>query len=50
MTLMSRRVTIMIDDDLAKKIRTLQAKRILSTSSAVSFSKILNDVARKGLK
>ena len=44
---MGKLVTIMIDDDLAKKIRLLQAKQI---AKSVSFSRVLNDVIRKNLK
>jgi hypothetical protein len=40
----------MIDDELDKKIRLLQAKVIQSTSSSKSYSSIINDVLRKKLK
>jgi len=46
----SKRVTIMIDDDLDKKLRTEQAKRIQQESSSYSYSKVLNDTLRKVLK
>ncbi len=47
---MSKRVTIMIDEDLDKKIRLLQAKAIAKQQKSVSFSKTLNDLVRKALK
>ncbi|MCH7758709.1 MAG: hypothetical protein IIA19_09615 [Thaumarchaeota archaeon] len=47
---MSKRVTIMLDIDLDKKIRQLQAKLIQNTSSSVSFSNVLNQVLRDSLK
>ena len=47
---MSKRVTIMIDDDLDKKMRMLQAKKIQSTTSSVSFSNVLNQVLRESLR
>jgi len=47
---MGKRVTIMLDIDLDKKIRQLQAKMIQNTSSSVSFSMILNQVLRDSLK
>jgi len=47
---MSKRVTIMIDDDLDKKMRMLQAKMIQSTTSSVSFSNVLNQVIRESLR
>jgi hypothetical protein len=48
--IMSKRVTIMIDDDLDKKIRLIQAKKIQDTNKIVSFSEIINDTLRKNLK
>ena len=47
---MSKRVTIMIDDDLDKKLRTRQAKMIQQEQSSYSYSKILNETLRKVLK
>ena len=39
---MTKRVTIMLDDDLDKKLSVLQAKEISQSASSVSFSKIIN--------
>lgn len=47
---MSKRVTIMIDDDLDKKIRTKQAKMIQQEQASYSYSRTLNDYLRKALK
>ena len=47
---MSKRVTIMVSDDLDKKIRMLQAKRIQQEQSSISYSQIFNEQLRKGLK
>lgn len=47
---MSRRVTIMIDDDLDEKLRLIQAKAIRSTNSSVSFSTTINKILRNSLK
>ena len=47
---MAKRTTIMIDDDLDKKLRSIQAKAIQDTSSSVSFSKVVNETIRKKLK
>jgi hypothetical protein len=47
---MSKRITIMIDDDLDKKLRLIQAKEIQNTSSSVSYSGTLNKVLRNSLK
>ncbi len=47
---MSRRVTIMIDDDLDKKLRLVQAKMIQQKQTSYSYSKVLNETLRKILK
>ena len=47
---MSHRVTVMINDELVKKIRTLQAKKIKDSASSVSFSSVLNQLLRDNLK
>ena len=47
---MSKRVTIMIDDDLDKKLRLTQAKMIQQKQTSYSFSKAVNDTLRKVLK
>ncbi len=47
---MGKRVTIMIDDDIAKKLHLIQAKAIQSTTRSVSFSKVLNRILQKELK
>ncbi len=44
---MSKRVTIMIDDDVDKKLRLIQAKEISKTQSSVSFSRVINEMLRK---
>jgi len=47
---MSKRVTIMIDDDLDKKLRQRQAKMIQQEQASYSYSKALNETLRKVLK
>ncbi len=46
----SKRVTIMIDDDLDKKLRFRQAKLIQQEQSSYSYSKVLNETLRRTLK
>ena len=48
--IMAKRVTIMIEDDLDKKLRLVQAKAIQSTNSSVSYSRIVNEALRNKLK
>lgn len=43
---MSKRVTIMIADDLDKKLRLKQGKMIQNSSNSVSYSSVINDVLR----
>ena len=40
----------MIDEEIDKKLRLLQAKEISRTSSSKSYSGVLNEVLRKQLK
>jgi len=47
---MSKRITIMIDDDLDKKLRLRQAKMIQKEQSSYSYSRALNEVIRNSLK
>ena len=47
---MSKRITIMVDEDLDKKLRLRQAKRIQQEQSSYSYSKVLNETLRKVLK
>ena len=47
---MKDRITIMMNSDIAKKIRNLQAKKIKESQQSVSFSRVVNEVLEKGLK
>jgi len=40
----------MLDDELVKKLHTIQSKQIKESTSSVSFSKVLNNTLRDGLK
>ncbi|WP_179372166.1 hypothetical protein [Nitrosopumilus ureiphilus] len=44
---MKKRVTIMIDEDLYKKLRIHQAKIIQQSQTSFSYSQALNEVLRK---
>lgn len=44
------RVTIVLDDDLGKKLRVKQAKMIHDANTNVSYSRVINDALRKALK
>ncbi len=45
-----RRTTIMIDDEMFKKLTHRMANRIAKTSDACSFSTICNEVFQKEFK
>ena len=47
---MVKRITIMLDDDLYKKLREKQAKSIKESIKSASFSHMLNVTLRKGIK
>ena len=47
---MVKRSTIILDEDLRKKLHEIQAKQIKKFEKSVSFSKVVNEVIRKGLK
>ena len=46
---MKKRVTVMIDDKLDKKIRLLQAKKIQEENFSYSYSQAVNDIIRKAI-
>jgi len=46
---MSKRITIMIDGDLDKKLRQRQAKMIQQKQTSYSYSRALNEALRKVL-
>jgi metal-responsive CopG/Arc/MetJ family transcriptional regulator len=47
---MGKRITILLDDDLLKKLHEIQAKKIKQSTKSVSFSRVVNEALRKGLK
>jgi len=47
---MGKRVTIVLEDELLTKLRDIQAKLIKESKAHVSFSSVLNDTLRTGLK
>ena len=44
------RVTVMLDSDNTKRLRELQAKLITEMDKTISFSYIINQIVRAGLK
>lgn len=46
----AKRITIMLDNDLDKKLRLMQGKIIAKDNISCSFSRVINDTIRKSLK
>jgi len=46
---MPKRISIMLDDDLVKKLREIQAKELKKMNQNVSFSKVINQTLKKEL-
>ena len=44
-----KRTTIVLDNDIDKKLRFLQAKRIQNEQLSISYSRVINDLIRKSL-
>jgi len=44
---MVRRVTVLLDDDVIKKLRLKQAQEIKKSKKSVSFSKIIIDTLKQ---
>jgi len=47
---MAIRTSIMLEENLANKLRVLQSKMIRVSGKNVSFSQVVNEVIQKGLK
>ena len=46
---MSKRITVVMDDDVVKALHLLQSKEISKTGTSVSFSRVVNSELRKKL-
>jgi len=44
------KITITIDDNLLKKLRTYRAKKVKENLNGVSFSQVIEDLTKTGLK
>ncbi len=47
---MGKRITVVLDDELVKKLREKQANQIKKSVKSVSFSRVLNMTLRKCMK
>ena len=46
----ARRKTIMLDENLEKKIRAIQSKMLKEKNQSISFSYVINQVLEEGLE
>jgi len=47
---MPRRITVVLDDELVKKLRNIQSMKIRKSKKSFSFSRVINEELRKVLK
>ena len=47
---MTKRITICLDDKIVKKLRNIQAKKLIKSEGSVSFSMVINDELRRIIK
>jgi hypothetical protein len=47
---MGKRVTVVLDDYLVKKLRIIQSKEIAKLKVSISFSSVVNEKLRKTLR
>ncbi len=47
---MTRKITVVLDDTLVKKLRKKQAELIKESTKSVSFSSVINQTIRKSFK
>ncbi len=48
--IMAKRITVVLDDEVVKKLRNIQSKKIRKSTKHVSFSSVINEELRKALK
>lgn len=47
---MGERITVMLDEEIVKKLRSKQAKLLRDSTGSVSFSRVLNETLKSALK
>ena len=48
--IMPKRITVVFDDELVKKLRIIQSKKMVKSKKSVSFSSVVNGELRKVVK
>ena len=47
---MTKRITIILDDELGRKLRKIQAKMIQKENKSISFSYVINSMLKNSIK
>ena len=47
---MGKRFTVVLDDEVMKKLYKIQSEEIKKSPKQISFSKVVNDALRKNIK
>ncbi len=47
---MAKRITVVLDNELVKKLRIIQSKKIAKLRKSVSFSRVVNEELRNAIK
>lgn len=45
----AQRITVILEGDLVKKLRKIQAKKLKNSTSSISFSKVINETLKETL-
>lgn len=48
--LVLKRISVVVEEDVVKKLKHIQAKKLLKADGNVSFSQIVNDQLKKSLR
>jgi len=48
--MISKRITVVLDDELVKKLKNIQSMKIRKSKKSISFSSVICDELRKSLK
>ena len=47
---MAKRITVVLDNELVKKLRIIQSKKIAKSRKPLSFSRVVNEEIRNAIK
>ena len=47
---MAKRITVVLDNELVKKLRIIQSKKIAKSKKPLSFSRVVNEELRNAIR